>query len=370
MAFEEHILLVANGFAGMPWGRADLLRRALVKNRNHELIDELGREFRAAGARMGRTAEECESVWGLLRDFAGYMFNKAHSAAYAVEAFAGAWLKTRYPVEFLAAVMTSRRGFYSPILYVLEALRNGARFLPPSLEASDPRRFLVSCETILLPLDQVRGLTEGTLRKIVAQRPFHDAGDFHRRVRPSRAEWLALLKSGALDVFGEPRGRLFWRLQRLEASAAMAGKRPEALIDTDLPESFAETPESRARWEQETLGFPVTLHPLEHFGGRMDWSRFVSAARLRREQQSLYGKQVRVAGLVVATRHHPTGNGTMKFLTLADWTGFLEVSLFADVYRNYGHLTVEPVLAIEAVVDPFDNRRGFALNGLRVARPA
>jgi hypothetical protein len=60
----------------------------------------------------------------------------------------------------------------------------------------------------------------------------------------------------------------------------------------------------------------------------------------------------------------------MKFLTLADWTGFLEVSLFADVYRNYGHLTVEPVLAIEAVVDPFDNRRGFALNGLRVARPA
>ena len=61
--------------------------------------------------------------------------------------------------------------------------------------------------------------------------------------------------------------------------------------------------------------------------------------------------------------HHPTANGTMKFLTLADWTGFLEVSLFAQVYRDYGHLTVHPVVAVEATVDPFDNHQGFALNG-------
>jgi DNA polymerase III alpha subunit len=75
---------------------------------------------------------------------------------------------------------------------------------------------------------------------------------------------------------------------------------------------------------------------------------------------------VRVAGLVVADRHHPTADGTMKFLTLADWTGFVEVSLFARVYREYGHKTVHPVLGIEATVDPFDNRKGFALNGQKV----
>ncbi|MGC4049065.1 MAG: hypothetical protein QM757_06070 [Paludibaculum sp.] len=75
-------------------------------------------------------------VWEPLHDFAGYMFNKAHSAAYAVEAFTGAWLKTRYPVEFLAAVLeSSRRGFYSPLLYVMEALRNGAKFLLPDLHS-------------------------------------------------------------------------------------------------------------------------------------------------------------------------------------------------------------------------------------------
>jgi DNA polymerase III alpha subunit len=534
MAYEEHILLVANGFAGMPWGRADQLRRALVKNKNRELIDELGREFHQCAKQLKRTDEEIEQVWGVLHEFAGYMFNKAHSAAYAVEAFTGAWLKARYPAEFLAAVMTSRRGFYSPMLYVMEALRQGARFRLPDLHASDARRFLVSeaqpseggdisehltlneeqeganatapsrsrlrsevrlrpetepqpsgsggipecasqlatqeqegtaawwgrlqsargiqprplvgaeglaeagpqtevCpttaqplsspsvaqgamttpsrsrlrpetlpnqnETILLPLDQIRGLTQGTLDRIVEQRPFHDLGDFFRKTRPSRAEWLALLKAGALDVFNEPRGRLFWRLQRLDAVKGESAERPlwhgrnggsselettslEAgesagrepvnmprnglLIEPELPETFDPSPAMQARWEYEVLGFPVSVHPLEYFAPNLDWRRYRSAADLARNQKSLYGKQVRVAGLVVADRHHPTADGTMKFLTLADWTGFVEVSLFARVYREYGHKTVHPVLGIEATVDPFDNRKGFALNGQKV----
>ncbi len=369
MAFEEHILLVANGFAGLPWGRADQLRRALVKNRSPELIDSLGDEFRECAQRLGRTPEETETVWAMLREFAGYMFNKAHSAAYAVEAFAGAWLKTRYPAEFLAAVLTSRRGFYSPLLYVMEALRQGARFRLPDLHGSDSRRFLVEGNTILLPLDQVKGLTQNSLDRITAGRPFHDIGDFFRHVKPSRAEWLALLKAGAFDVFGEPRGRLFWRLQRLETAVqpgiSFRGA-DAALIEPELPASFDPAPELQARWEHEVLGFPVSVHPLEYFAPGRDWRRYLSAADLTRRQQSLYGKQVRVCGLVVADRHHPTGDGTMKFLTLADWTGFLEVSLFARVYREYGHKTVHPVLGIEATVDPFDNRKGFALNGQRV----
>lgn len=254
-------------------------------------------------------------------------------------------------------------------------------------------------DEILLPLDQIRGLTQGTLDRIVEQRPFHDLGDFFRKTRPSRAEWLALLKAGALDVFNEPRGRLFWRLQRLDAvkgesaerplwhgrnggSSALettsleagesAGRGPEntprngLLIEPELPEAFDPSPAMQARWEYEVLGFPVSVHPLEYFAPNLDWRRYRSAADLARNQKSLYGKQVRVAGLVVADRHHPTADGTMKFLTLADWTGFVEVSLFARVYREYGHKTVHPVLGIEATVDPFDNRKGFALNGQKV----
>ncbi|MEJ5369693.1 MAG: DNA polymerase III subunit alpha [Bryobacteraceae bacterium] len=506
MAFEEHILLVANAFAGMPWGRADLLRRALVKNRDPHLIEQLGEEFRASALALGRTPEETDRVWKMVSEFRGYMFNKAHSAAYAVEAFAGAWLKTRYPAEFLAAVLSSRRGFYAPIVYVLEALRLGARFLPPDLHLSDPRRFTVRGREIRLPLDQIRGLSQATLGLIVDHRPFHGPADFYCRVRPSRPEWLALLKSGALDCFGEPRGSLFWRLQRLEAyqtrgtnvpappnsperqlraqfpsapaqgliplsassgptahtltpapahesassgppgspgacagaalpafsaqllqiplsassgptahtltptrahmsanaepgspgacagaafpSAAHEGRESSAgflkesgscptpnppipqeqpqLLEPELPPPFEPTAEDRARWEAEILGFPVSLHPLALWGRHVPWKDFLSAAELTRRQHEFYGKTVRVAGLIVADRRHPTPNGVMKFITLADWTGFLEAALFAGVYRDYGHLTVQPVIALEAVVEPFDNRRGFTLRTRKV----
>jgi DNA-directed DNA polymerase III PolC len=357
MAYEEHILLVANGFAGMPWGRADILRRALVKNKDRRKIAEMGREFRACASRAGRTPEETEAVWAMLEDFAGYMFNKAHSAAYAVEAFQGAYLKAQYPIEFLAAVLSNRRGFYAPIFYVLEALRLGARFLPPDVNLSEPR-FLVRGNTVRLPLDQVKGMTGETLERIYDSRPFHDAGEFYRRTRPSQAEWLALLKVGALDSLGEPRGRLFWRLCRLTKNV----DRGMWSAETADPTIHTPPPTSQPRWEHELLGFPVSCHPLDYFAPNADWSRYVPAAEVHRYSD----RQVEVCGLIVAERIHPTDRGAMKFLTLADRTGFMEVSLFADAYRRFGHLTTHPVVAVTAVAEPFDNRKGVSLNAVVV----
>ncbi len=246
-------------------------------------------------------------------------------------------------------------------MYVLEALRLGARLLAPDVHESDGRRFTVRGAEIRLPLDQVRGLSGATLERIVQGRPFRDPGDFYRRVEPERPEWLGLLKAGALDCFGEPRGSLFWRLQRLEAYGSR-----RRLIEPEPPPAFEPGAESRARWEAETLGFPVSCHPLALWAGHVDWKAFLPAEELRRRQQEFYGKTVRVAGLIVADRRHPTANGVMKFVTLADWTGFLEAALFPDVYRNYGHWTVQPVIGLEAVVEPFDNRRGFTLRAVKV----
>jgi error-prone DNA polymerase len=362
MAYEEHILLVANGFAGMPWGRADLLRRALVKNKDCRKIAELGVEFRARAFERGRAVEETEAVWKMLAEFAGYMFNKAHSAAYAVEAFEGAYLKTRYPIEFLAGVLGNRRGFYAPIVYVLEALRHGARFLPPDVNLS-AERFLVRGDTIRLPLDQIKGLDQATVERIRAARaeaPFGDAGDFYRRVRPRHAEWMALVKAGAFDSLGEPRGRVFWRLCRLEAAAARL-ELLEVEDGEDLPSGAGPHPQ----WEHELFGFPVSCHPLDYFARGVDWTRYVQAGRLI----GYLGKEVEVCGLIVAERVHTTDRGAMKFLTLADYEGFVEVALFADTYRNYGHLTTQPVVAARAVVDAFENRRGYVLRAESVRAP-
>jgi DNA-directed DNA polymerase III PolC len=359
MAYEEHILLVANGFAGMPWGRADLLRRALVKNKDRRKIAELGAEFRARACERGRTVEETEAVWKMLEEFAGYMFNKAHSAAYAVEAFEGAYLKTRYPIEFLAAVLGNRRGFYSPIVYVLEALRCGARFLPPDVNLS-AERFLVRGNTIRLPLDQIKGLNQATVERIRGEAPFRDVGDFYRRVRPRHAEWMALVKAGAFDSLGEARGRVFWRLCRLEAAAARL-----SLFEAEPGEELPAGAGANPQWEHELFGFPVSCHPLDHFARHVDWTRYVPTARLI----GYLGKEVEVCGLIVAERVHTTDRGTMKFLTLADYEGFVEVALFADTYRNYGHLTTQPVVAARAVVDAFENRRGYTLAAGSIGAP-
>jgi DNA polymerase-3 subunit alpha len=144
MMFEEHILQIAVDFAGINVGRADVLRRALNKD-NHAMIQEMRGEFYAEAARLGRARAEIDAVWTLVQGFAGFMFNKAHSAEYAIEAFQGAWLKLRWPAHYLAAILSNYRGFYahSPtlpqILYVLEALRLGIEFLPPCVNRSRER---------------------------------------------------------------------------------------------------------------------------------------------------------------------------------------------------------------------------------------
>ena len=376
MAYEEHILLVANGFAGVPWGRADLLRRALVKNKDKSKIAEYGAEFRACAARMGRKPEEIEAVWKLLEDFAGYMFNKAHSAAYAVEAFQGAWMKTRYPVEFLASVLSNQRGFYAPILYVLETLRCGGRFTVPDVHLSG-ERCVVKDGMVRLPLTFVKGLREETVQRIHERRPFEDVGDFFRRVEPTRAEWVALLKVGALGSFDEPRARLFWRLARLEAVHARARvSRHEGLL-LNPEEAAGEAAGAREHldemsnspnpaWEHELLGFPVSVHPLDYYGPGVDWTRYVPAA----EAQRRLDEEVEVCGLIVCDRHHTTERGPMKFLTLADRSGFVEVALFSDAYRRFGHATTQPVVAVRGIVDAFDNRKGGVINGATVRAPA
>jgi len=198
--------------------------------------------------------------------------------------------------------------------------------------------------------------------RIVAGQPYQDAGDFFRRVKPGQSEWLSLLKVGALDGLGEGRGRIFWRLSRM---SLRGGSQADPLFSAEEPEFGGDG--VNLRWEAELLGFPVTAHPLDCYAPGLDWSRYTSARELREQPEKYFGQTVRVAGMIVADRIHPTSKGPMKFVTLADRTGFIELSLFATAYQQYGHLTTRPVITVEALAEPFDNRRGVHLNGQRVA---
>ena len=372
--YEEHILQICEAFAGLPGGRADVLRRALNKQKGG-VIEEIRQEFVAASAARGHSPEKIEEVWGLVAGFAGYAFCKAHSTAYGIEAYQSAWLKRNYPAEFMAAVLTNGKGFYDPLVYVLESYRLGLKFLPPSVNEPGPA-FTVQDAAIRVPLIRAKGLTESTTRRLLAERgrgAFTSLPDFHRRVKPLPEELEALIRAGGFDEFGELRTRQFWEAQYLNRAfgdgqgAGQGWLLPPPSWDHFPGVSMCE-PTRRERLEAETelFGYAVSGHPLELFDD-LAWDTYCPVARLGEH----IGETVVACGLVVEQRiHHQLTGEPMKFLTLADWTGIVETELFAQTYKNYGLATVRyPVLEVTATVEPFENGRGFSLRVLRAGQP-
>ncbi|MCZ7637197.1 MAG: hypothetical protein M5U12_14910 [Verrucomicrobia bacterium] len=137
VVYEEHILQICEVFAGLPGGRADVLRRALVKEQ-WPVVAEIRKAFFACAAQRGRSEAETERVWEVVTGFHGYAFCKAHSAAYGVEAYQAAWLKRNHPAEFMAGVLTHGKGFYRPLVYVLECWRLGIPLMPPWVNEPGP----------------------------------------------------------------------------------------------------------------------------------------------------------------------------------------------------------------------------------------
>jgi DNA polymerase III alpha subunit/nucleotidyltransferase/DNA polymerase involved in DNA repair len=286
VVYEEHILQICEAFAGLNPGRADILRRALVKQ-NQPVVEEIAAEFSASARARGHTREKIREVWELVTGFNGYAFCKAHSAAYGVEAYQAAWLKRYYPAEFMAAVLTHGKGFYPPLVYVLECHRLGIQLLPPSVNEPGPefkvegeRTRLGCCRSapsptgsatfavserhvqshaqkvvgvtpstapgtgalpgptesfrikggvfIRVPLTRVKGLTTRTTDAMLEARqrsPFISMADFYHRVAPAGEELEAMVRAGAFDEFGETRTRQFWWAQYLLSQNAECGMR-------------------------------------------------------------------------------------------------------------------------------------------------
>ncbi len=397
VVYEEHILQMCEAFAGLNPGRADVLRRALVKQ-NWSMIEKIGNEFGASARARGHAPEKIREVWELVTGFNGYAFCKAHSTAYGVEAYQAAWLKRYYPAEFMAAVLTNGKGFYHPLVYVLECHRLGISFLSPSINhpgpefkvegrmqnaevdsAAPPQSVSAFCihpsSFIRVPLVRAKGLTQRTIERLLAERergPFASLADVHRRVQPMPEEAETMIRVGAFDEFGRTRTQQFWDWQHLHRAFGQSAGGQGWLLPAPGPGKSPEIPLSeptrrqRLQWEADYFDFPVSGHPLE-LHDAIAWNTYCPVARLG----SHVGKEVVTCGLIVEQRtHHQVTGEPMKFLTLADWTGMVETELFAATYRSYGLATVRyPVLEVTARVEPFENGRGFSLRVLRAGKP-
>jgi DNA-directed DNA polymerase III PolC len=404
VVYEEHILQICEAFAGLPPGRADILRRALAKEKT-ELITQIKTEFADCARKRGCTEPEITEVWELVAGFRGYAFCKAHSTAYGVEAYQSAWLKRYYPAEFMAAVLSNGKGFYSPLVYILECHRLGIPLLPPSINDPGPQFTAVlapdcplSKKCIRVPVLRVKGLTKRTEKAILHERArgsFSSLADFVRRVQPLPEEMEVLIRVGAFDIFGQTRTSQYWQFkvnletrQRAGADCALQTEDCATAQSTNqrspiknhqlwlLPganlERLPAVPLSepsrleRLRSEEELFGYPVSGHPLELFPG-IAWDTYCPINRLGEH----IGEQIVTCGLVIEQRlfHQITGE-PMKFITIADWTGIIETELFASTYKSYGLSTIRyRVLEITATVEPFENNRGHTLRVLRAGKP-
>lgn len=372
VAYEEHILQICEAFAGLSPGRADVLRRALVKQK-FAVIDEIGGEFVTAARQLGRTDDEIKAVWELVFGFQGYAFCRAHSTAYGVEAYQGAYLKCYHPAEFLSCVLSNGKGFYSTLAYTLECRRLGFGLSSPDINASRDGFTPEHTEAgtfIRVPLRMIKELTTATLERYRHERElrrFSSLSDFYERVNPAAGEMLNLIRVGAFDSFGEPRTKQFWHLQYL----AQWPHRQGYLFRTDdvsLPPIPLVEPDlaQRLRDEMELLGFTVCGHPLDQFAS-IPWESYCPISSL----MNYPGEKVKACGLIIADRsHHQVTGDQMKFITICDHTGMLECELFAEAYRRFGLATIQyAVVEVEGTVVPFESGLGGTLAVERVGKP-
>lgn len=371
VVYEEHILQICESFAGLPPGRADVLRRALGKEKQ-DIIERIGHEFAACARALGRTEAEIAEVWKLVCGFSGYAFCRAHSTAYGVEAYQAAWLKRYYPAEFMAAVLSNGKGFYRPLVYILECHRLGIPLLPPWVNDPGPE-FAVRDGSIRVPAVRAKGLTERTQKRLLQEHRgdhFRSLEDFCGRVGASGEELELLLRIGAFDGFGESRTTQFWQIQHLLRSGRCSDQRWLLTHSSSsrVPAGVLSEPShlDRLRAESELLDSPVSGHPLELYPD-VAWETYCTVSELGNH----LGKTVTCCGLIIEDRLHQQVTGEMmKFITIADWTGIVETELFANTYRSHGLATVRyPVLEVTATVEPFENGNGYSLRVHQAGKP-
>jgi DNA polymerase III alpha subunit len=278
----------------------------------------------------------------------------------------------------LAAVLTNEKGFYSPLAYTLEARRLGIGFLSPDVNASREGFYPEYRERrayLRVPIWKVKDVTDKVIEQIRVERqrrPFVSLADFYNRVAPTKVEAQNLIRAGAFDGFGQPRTTQFWHLQQLadwphEGAQGMLFASVDRKLQIPATILTEPSPIDRLKDEQELIGFTVGGHPLDMFPS-ISWEKYCPIAELGKR----FGDRVKICGLSFADRIAYQENGQpMKFISICDYSGFVETELFAAVYKAYGMETIKsPLIELEGVVEPFENKKGCTLRVLRVSQPA
>jgi DNA polymerase-3 subunit alpha len=388
--YQEQVMQIAQVLAGFSLGQADLLRRAMGKKKASEMA-KVREQFLAGTAENDVSAGLANEIFDLMEKFAGYAFNKSHSATYAIVSFQTAWLKSRYPAHFMAANLSADMQTIDRVVILVDEVRRmKMSLLPPDVNISQ-FRFSVKGEAVIYGLGAVRGVGEGPVSAIVEARvrgPYLDLADFCRRVDSKKANkrvLLALISSGAMDEFAladetlnQTRARLLATLPQAVRGAEQVA-RDRAVGITDLfggiesqpavqdfeVQSMAKplTTLERLGGEKDTLGLYLTGHPIESYEKELGHFCRSKIKDLRASKNTQW-----VAGMVISNRVMKNKRGSsMAFLVLDDRSARLEVSLFSDAFQNYVHkVSKDELLVIEGEIQSDERNGGITLRASQV----
>jgi DNA polymerase-3 subunit alpha len=354
--YQEQVMQIANLLASFSLGEADLLRRAMGKKKKEEMAAQRAK-FLAGCEKNKINDKKAIRIFDLMEEFAGYGFNKSHSCAYALLAYQTAYLKAHYPVEFMAALLTSETGnAEKQVKYINEARGMGISILPPDVNESD-LYFTPVGDSIRFGLAAIKNVGENTAKAIregrLAQGEYKSLYEFCERIESrflNKRVFESLIKSGAMDSLGPREAMLasvddainaIQRAARAKESGQhglfFGGAAAEPKVHFELRDAALWNEEERLASEYAMLGFYVSGHPLEKYASRL---KEMGALSLDEVEGRRNGKEITVAGLIVGTRPMRSKKGARwAIFTLQDMTGVQELLAFPESFAR-----LEPIL--------------------------
>lgn len=374
--YQEQVMQIAQVLAGYTLGAADILRRAMGKKKPEEMAKQ--REIFCKGAEaLDVKPELANQIFDLMEKFAGYGFNKSHSASYALIAYQTAWLKAHYPAAFMAAVLSSDMDKTEKVIIFLdECQAMKLQVAPPDINTSFYHFRVVDDQHLTYGLGAIKGIGEAAIESIIAAReengPFKDLFDFCQRIdlrKVNRRVFEALIKSGSFDSLGTSRSILTASLDKaLQHAEQMLHNHTYGqgdLLSMSMNSGAANAPdyihaepwtdEIQLLGEKETLGFYLTGHPLRRYLKELENFTTCRIAELHPGSH----QNARIAGIITGIRTRQTKRGDrFGIITFDDGTSQIDVVCFAEPYQKYRSLlNVDQLLIIDGEVsmDEFSN---------------
>ncbi len=370
IVYQEQVMQIVQTIGGFSLGGADIVRRAMGKKKVEEML-KYNKEFSEGAQKQGLDYKTASELFDLIEKFAGYGFNKSHSAAYAMVTFQTAWLKTYYPQEFMAALLTSEKDNTEKIVkYIDEVKRMGIELSPPDINMSQLEFSATEKDgqdIILFGLGAIKGVGESAVESILEVRkngPFTSMQDFVNRIEPQKVNKRVLesvTKSGGFDAFGLSRRAILGQMELIIQTAKDASQAKKnaigSLFGDDAEISTVElTLKNEAEFglkeilnfEKDTLGFYVSGHPLDDFRERMEELDYTLSSDI---DNITDGSTAIFIGKVEEIQKKISKKGNQfGILNLMDFHGNIEMMLFSDKLEQLEQMDLDEPVAFKVKV--------------------